>query len=71
MRRINIRQVCSISNLGQIIVYFYGLWSEDYSGGQIPNYYWLTLIPLTWKIWWAPNDASKWQTGFNSAFKRL
>jgi len=24
-----------------------------------------------WKIWWAPNNASRWQMGFNSAFKRL
>jgi len=25
----------------------------------------LTIILLTWKIWWAPNNASKWQMGFN------
>ena len=31
----------------------------------------LTLIMLTWKIGWAPNNASKWQMGFNSAFKGL
>ena len=31
----------------------------------------LTLKPLTWKIWWASNNASKWQMGFNSAFKGL
>jgi len=31
----------------------------------------LTLILLTWKIRWAPNNASKWQMGFNSAFKGL
>ena len=31
----------------------------------------LTLNTLTWKIWWAPNNASRWQMGFNSAFKRL
>jgi hypothetical protein len=24
-----------------------------------------------WRIWWAPNNVSKWQMGFNSAFKRL
>ena len=24
-----------------------------------------------WKIWWAPNNASKWQMGFNSAFEGL
>jgi hypothetical protein len=31
----------------------------------------LTLILLTWRIWWAPNNASKWQMGFNSTFKVL
>ena len=31
----------------------------------------LTLMPLTWRIWWAPNNASRWQMGFNSAFKGL
>jgi len=31
----------------------------------------LTLILLTWKIWWAPNNSSKWQMVFNSAFKGL
>ena len=24
-----------------------------------------------WKIWWAPNNASKWQIGFNPAFEGL
>ena len=32
---------------------------------------WLTLNPLTWKICWVPNNASRWQVGFNSAFKGL
>jgi len=31
----------------------------------------LTLNPLTWRIWWAPNNASRWQIGFNSAFVGL
>jgi len=31
----------------------------------------LTLILLTWRKWWAPNNASKQQMGFNSAFKEL
>ena len=31
----------------------------------------LALILLTWSIGWAPNNASKWQMGFNSAFKEL
>jgi len=29
----------------------------------------LTLVLKTWRVWWAPNKASKWQTRFNSAFK--
>ena len=31
----------------------------------------LTLILLTWRIWWVPNNASKWQMEFNPAFKGL
>jgi len=31
----------------------------------------LIRILLTWRIWWAPNNASKWQRGFNSSFKWL
>jgi len=31
----------------------------------------MTLILLTWRIWWAPKTASRWQVGFNSAFKGL
>ena len=31
----------------------------------------LTLILLTWRIWWAPKNANKRQMGFNWAFKGL
>ena len=31
----------------------------------------LTLILPTWRIWWAPNNSSKWQMGFNSVFNPL
>ena len=31
----------------------------------------LTFTLLKWRIWWAPKNASKWQTAFNSAFKGL
>jgi hypothetical protein len=31
----------------------------------------LCFILLTWRMWWAPNNASRWQMGFNSAFKGL
>ena len=40
-----------------------------------PSYIWdarlLTLYLLTWRIWWAPNNASNRQIVFNSAFKGL
>jgi hypothetical protein len=35
------------------------------------SHMYLTLNPLTWKIWWAPNNACRWQMGFNSSFKWL
>ena len=38
---------------------------------RLVNYLLLTLILLTWRIWWAPNNASRWQIGFKSVFKRL
>ena len=50
---------------------FWMLWSlvfRDFGLSLSPI---LTLNPLTWKIWWAPNNASRWQMGFNSAFKGL
>jgi len=31
----------------------------------------LILILLKWRICWASNNASRWQMGFNSAFKGL
>jgi hypothetical protein len=31
----------------------------------------LTITLLTWRIWWAHNNASRWQMGFNSAFRVL
>jgi len=40
----------------------------DISNLKVNN---LTLIVLTWRKWWAPNNASKWQMGFNSGFKGL
>jgi len=35
------------------------------------RYIFLTLILLAWRIWWAPNNANRWQMGFKSAFKGL
>jgi len=34
-----------------------------------PYRYILTLTPPTWRIWWAPNNASRWQMEFNLVFK--
>ena len=31
----------------------------------------LSHILLKWRIWCAPNNATRWQIGFNSAFKGL
>jgi hypothetical protein len=31
----------------------------------------LTLILLPWRIGWAPNNASRWEIGYNSACKGL
>jgi len=45
-----------------------GLWMGRRDVEAVVAY--LTLVLLTWRIWWA-NNASKWQTGFNSAFKGL
>ena len=42
-----------------------GLFTLLKCGGQQK----LTLILLTWTIWRAPTNASKWRMGFNLAFK--
>ena len=39
--------------------------------GFITHHTFLTLILLTWWIWWVSNNASRWQFGFNSAPKGL
>jgi len=38
---------------------------------QLIMHTWLTPYLLMWRIWWAPNNTSGWQIGFNSAFKGL
>jgi len=37
----------------------------------VQRYTTLTLVLLTWRIWWASNNVSRWQMGFNSASKWL
>jgi len=55
--------VCDLETSRMGVPYIY-----DISHLRVNN---LTLILLTWKKWWAPNNASKQQMGFNSAFKGL
>ena len=45
--------------------------NSSYVVSYFPTLSQLTLNPLTWKIWRAPNNASRWQMGLNSAFKGL
>ena len=44
--------------------------NNDFKGNVDPSKY-LTLYLLTWRIWWASNNASKGQVGFNWVFKGL
>jgi hypothetical protein len=44
---------------------------ENYCFSFCKVYLFLTLILLTWRIWWAHNNANKWQMGFNLVFKGL
>ena len=57
--------VCDLetSRMGAPYIYIY-----DISSLKVNN---LTLILLTWRKWWAPNNASRQQMGFNSGFKVL
>ena len=57
--------VCDLetSRIGAPYIYIY-----DISSLRVND---LTLILLTWRKWWAPNNSSKQQMGFNSAFKEL
>jgi len=57
----NIKNGCSI----YIYIYIY---IDDIRSLRIND---LTLILLTWRKWWAPNNASKQLMGFNSSFKGL
>jgi len=51
--------VCQLHS--RVLVGMYSVWDS----------FLLTLCLLMWKIWWALNNASKGQVGFNSAFKVL
>ena len=51
-----------------VLVVPYSVRVSRYTANRVNN---LTLILLKWRIWWAPNNACKWQMGFNLAFKGL
>ena len=50
---------------------FFRIISKTVRFSEEKLYLTLTPILLTWRIWWAPNNASRLQMGFNSAFKGL
>jgi len=58
-----IRYVGSVFSWPVCVLCHNDLYMEGYSSGTLE----LTLILLTWRIGWAPNNASKWQMGFNLA----
>jgi len=61
-------QVCSLTlRLLMSYMYIY-IYVYDISSLRVND---LTLILLTRRKWWTPNNASKWQMGFNSGFKGL
>ena len=39
---------------------FHQTWLELVSSEDTSSSYFLTLKPLTWNIWWAPNNVSRW-----------
>ena len=53
----------------RLVCWIYGLFVDRCKEWCVVPF--LTLILLTWRIWWAPNNARKGQMGFNSAFKGL
>jgi len=61
--------VCDLetSRIGAPYIYIY-IYIYDISSLRVND---LTLILLTWRKWWASNNASKQKMGFNSAFKGL
>jgi len=59
---------CASYKSDTVIYFFFAL--ESYIM-YLLMFKWLTLILLTWRIWWAPNNSSRWQMGFNSTFKGL
>jgi len=46
-------------------------WCNEHKQVNLRQTQTLTLTLLTWRIWWARNTTSRWQMGFNSAFKGL
>ena len=56
---------------GRVVVYLWSLPDNYENLKRKSTLLALTLSLLMWKIWWAPNNASRLQVGFNSAFKGL
>ena len=56
---------------GNSSLYTLHIWFAQFRKRNLYSTKALTLTLLTWRIWWAPNNARKWQIGFNSAYKGL
>jgi hypothetical protein len=63
---LNLCAIISGPQYHQVIWIFH---SANYFSSYSEAYRTLTRNPLTWKIWWPRNNASRWQMGFNSALK--
>ena len=71
MQRRNSNIICFFANLLQFYKFSNPIkqhWKQCHKQ-NLPVF--LTLYMLTWRMWWAPNNASKGQMRFNSAFKGL
>ena len=58
-------KILSFLTVGDQITHLYT------TAGKVTVSYTLTLTLLMWRIWWAPNNASRWQMEINSTFKGL
>ena len=70
---LNTEEGCTWSQIPAEVTSLYILEESFCLFHQYVSYYFahLTLILLTWWIWWTPNNASRWQMGFNWAFNTL
>ena len=53
--------LCTFHNLSyKYVKHLVPICAMAYMWEHFPDYLKLTLNPLTWKIWWAPNNTGRW-----------